>query len=72
MTLPRTLINIFKKLKTPIEIFDVHERFAPRLQDEKWIYFVRWNERVPEGSVSLSGYQLTRKGREEFKKWKAS
>lgn len=68
MTKP--LICIFKKLEDPDDLFEVPERYAPRLQDEGLIEFSRWGELITFGFVSISGFRLTEAGKKEFEKWK--
>lgn len=73
MTLPRALIYAFKKLVSDKDLFSVFDRYSGALKKQGFIEPIRWNQDVPEMEmrVSLTGWRLTEKGREEYRKWKS-
>jgi hypothetical protein len=70
MTLPKSLINIFKHLK-PMEddIFEVHPRFAPKLIELGLIKEAEWIEEIKNCVFQCNAYQFTDKGEMEYLKW---
>lgn len=51
------------------EYYDLPERYAPALLDEKYITFVRQGHLTPMGGFSISFYEVTELGEKAYLDW---